>query len=385
MENRSPYKKSKNLLTKTEADFYVYLKAAVNNDFHINKMTRMCDLVDVDKSLSGKEYMSYFRSISQYHIDFTLCDPITFKPVICIELDDPSHERDDRIKRDEKVNKIFADINLPLLRIKTERKYNVENLRSLIYRNIRRDDGEYLIQKIDSTERENSFDVNIPIDEIDQESVGKFSKPMMMRSDQSDLLLKIFVAIICLIIIPIFVKHIAFKTSSIINKKTTPHRVNPNQNKFNVPKFNTPYPELKQSSEPQRKPVVKEYTIDDVKISSTPGTKPTQRITATNSGEVEIKPIHYSGRFTLKMVWEGNYKSGNGIIALLDCGAQWMLIEQLASGIQLEHSVKKQTKGSHVEFLPLNDSSSTYYVISSNGSLQQWDSVGMINEFKRRS
>jgi len=120
MENHSPYKKSNNLLTKTEADFYVYLKAAVNNDFHINKMTRMCDLVDVDKRLSGKKYMSLFRSISQYHIDFTLCDPLTFKPVVCIELDDPSHERSARIKRDKKVNKIFADINLPLLRIKTE-------------------------------------------------------------------------------------------------------------------------------------------------------------------------------------------------------------------------------------------------------------------------
>ena len=34
------------------------------------------------------------------HIDFVLCDPGNLQPILCIELDDPSHNRPDRIERD---------------------------------------------------------------------------------------------------------------------------------------------------------------------------------------------------------------------------------------------------------------------------------------------
>ncbi len=371
MENHSPYKKSKNLLTKTEADFYVFLKAAVNNDFHINKMTRMCDLVDVDKRLRSKEYMSYFRSISQYHIDFTLCDPFTFKPLVCIELDDPSHERADRIKRDKKVNKIFADINLPLLRIKTERTYNVENLRKIIDSSIKDASGKQFIHENNSSADEVTIDINIERDEMAQQYDARKSNKNMPAVWPWILLI---VAIFYLVS-----THKNVKTN-IAPKKIATAKV--------IPRQRTNQPALKSSPkriQPPPATVSNEYTIKDVTITSAPIIQPSNTIAATENNAVRIKPNHYAGNFTVEMVWDGNYKSGNGIIALLDCGEQWLLVEQLASGIQLEHAVQKLAKGSQTELLPTTNRSSNYYLITSSGSLQIWDSSGKVNEFKRRA
>ncbi len=386
MKNHSPYKKSKNLLTKTEADFYVYLKAAVNNDFHINKMTRMCDLVDVDKSLSGKEYMSYFRSISQYHIDFTLCNPCTFKPIICIELDDPSHGRADRRKRDEKVNKIFADINLPLLRIKTERTYSVEDLRNLIEINLKSSTEIFQKKMIDFQEME------IPIDNrIDQVEIAQ-------KNGKTGNALRNILSLIAASLLVIFVIII----TSLTFKKLSTHIISgPMQNDVKSNNSKLGYVVPKKEVAPDRKrntsklttkkiksqkhtlPRDNKYTLADVTITRS-GDQPSNTEIKTEGEKVNISPTYYTGNFNIEMVWEGNYRSGNGIIALLDCGTKYLLIEKLTSGIQLEHTVKKVTQGTHTELLPTTSSPSSYYLITSNGTLQEWDNSGKVNEFKRR-
>ena len=63
--------------------------------------------------------MSYFRRISQKHIDFLICEKESLKPVLGIELDDRSHQREDRQKRDEFVNALYENIGLKMLRIPT--------------------------------------------------------------------------------------------------------------------------------------------------------------------------------------------------------------------------------------------------------------------------
>jgi very-short-patch-repair endonuclease len=383
MKNHSPYKKSENFLTKTEADFYVYLKAAVNNDFHINKMTRMCDLVDVDKSLSSKEYLSYFRSISQYHIDFTLCDPFSFKPLICIELDDPSHERDDRIKRDVKVNRIFADINFPLLRIKTERKYNVENLRNLI-------DGSLKYSREKSFKPENhlsevgkKIDIKIDQDKMEQETVRLIIKPKILG-----LVATVIIAIFAFIFISVTIKKL---TTELISrpKANIIQPYTPKQVPIVPRGFDDSRGENNSRSKEKTQPSValrkNDYTLENVIISGSPVNQLSSQEKATEKKEVKIRPNHYGGNFTVEMVWDGNYKSGNGVIALLDCGTQWLLVEQMASGIQLEHIVQKVTKGNHTELLPVTKSSANYYMITSFGTLQEWDNSGKVNEFKRRT
>lgn len=59
-------------------------------------------------------------------MDFVLCDPETSRPIIAIELDDPSHARPDRIERDEMIDKAFKDAELPLLHIRAAYRYDPE-------------------------------------------------------------------------------------------------------------------------------------------------------------------------------------------------------------------------------------------------------------------
>lgn len=48
-------------------------------------------------------------------IDFGIFDATTFKPVLCIEINDKTHEQPDRLARDIKVKNILTLADLPLL------------------------------------------------------------------------------------------------------------------------------------------------------------------------------------------------------------------------------------------------------------------------------
>lgn len=58
-----------------------------------------------------------FSRINGKSVDFLICTN-DMKPLIAIELDDNTHDRPDRQKRDIFVNSIISDANMPLLRFK---------------------------------------------------------------------------------------------------------------------------------------------------------------------------------------------------------------------------------------------------------------------------
>lgn len=55
-----------------------------------------------------------------------LCDPETSRPIIAIELDDPSHARPNRIERDEMVDNTFKDAGLLPLHTRATYRYDTE-------------------------------------------------------------------------------------------------------------------------------------------------------------------------------------------------------------------------------------------------------------------
>ena len=62
------------------------------------------------------------------HVDFLLCDAKTMKPIAGIELDDKSHQREDRKERDEFVEKVFQSARLPLVRFPAKFTYSTNEL-----------------------------------------------------------------------------------------------------------------------------------------------------------------------------------------------------------------------------------------------------------------
>lgn len=49
--------------------------------------------------------------------------------LVAIELDDKSHERQDRIKRDEFLNDAFQSAGIKLIRFKTSQSYNLSDMK----------------------------------------------------------------------------------------------------------------------------------------------------------------------------------------------------------------------------------------------------------------
>lgn len=61
-----------------------------------------------------KNWYAYFNKIKAKHVDFLVCDNF-FKPICVIEIDDSSHDRDDRKKRDELVDFILKDVGIGVI------------------------------------------------------------------------------------------------------------------------------------------------------------------------------------------------------------------------------------------------------------------------------
>ncbi|MFL7811545.1 MAG: DUF2726 domain-containing protein, partial [Anaerolineae bacterium] len=76
--------------------------------------------------------VSYRNQITQKHVDFLLCDPGSMRPLLGVELDDASHRRTDRQKRDVTVDRIFAAAGLPLLRVPVQAAYDTHVLAASI-------------------------------------------------------------------------------------------------------------------------------------------------------------------------------------------------------------------------------------------------------------
>jgi very-short-patch-repair endonuclease len=102
----------KSLLTPSESRFHECLHAITVHRCRILVKPRLADVFQHQKGdLAG------FNKVSQKHVDFLICRNDDWIPMVGIELDDDSHERKDRKKRDMDVNAIFASVGLPLLRI----------------------------------------------------------------------------------------------------------------------------------------------------------------------------------------------------------------------------------------------------------------------------
>lgn len=102
----------KYLFTKNEFYFYKQLqKISEEKNLIPLAKVRLADFVEVT---SKSDYMKYFAKIRSKHIDFLLLEKETLKIVTAIELDDNSHSNE----KDEFKNKLFEQINIPLIRCK---------------------------------------------------------------------------------------------------------------------------------------------------------------------------------------------------------------------------------------------------------------------------
>jgi Protein of unknown function (DUF2726) len=115
------------LATLAEQKFYQALDEAINGRLMILAKIRIADLLSLTSKSQSARYR-VFRSISCKHVDFVLVEASNLRPLVAIELDDSSHQRADRRKRDQFLDDLFDKAEFPLLRFKTASWYSPRSI-----------------------------------------------------------------------------------------------------------------------------------------------------------------------------------------------------------------------------------------------------------------
>jgi hypothetical protein len=116
------YKKRK-WLSEAEIAFKKKLEQAIDlKKYEINCQAPLRQLVEKEKS------WQYANELHRY-IDFCIVLKATAEPVLCIEYDDSSHERDERKERDEKVDGIMKAAGIKLIHILRDDNLSVDYLK----------------------------------------------------------------------------------------------------------------------------------------------------------------------------------------------------------------------------------------------------------------
>ena len=128
-ESRLPYRLKESLFSPAERSFYgVLVTEAEALGLRVFAKVRMIDLFWLPRN--EEQGTSHRARIQQKHVDFVLCDSDRVAPVAEIELDDRSHERQDRRERDAFVDQVFKDAGLPLLHFPVKAGYTPAELRA---------------------------------------------------------------------------------------------------------------------------------------------------------------------------------------------------------------------------------------------------------------
>ncbi len=109
------------LLTPAELNFFPVLREVASQRFGVLAKVRLGDILTVPGQ--GSKPTTARNRIQQKHVDFLLVDPLTTRPVLVIELDDASHERQDRRERDSFLNRACAAAGVPVLHVKARHAY----------------------------------------------------------------------------------------------------------------------------------------------------------------------------------------------------------------------------------------------------------------------
>ena len=101
------------LLTKNEwHEFKALQKIADLKGYIICPKVRLLDIIEPIKG--QKKYMTLFYKVQSKHVDFVICDrDVHIKAII--ELDDSSHDKEDRKERDQFVNEILQSVGYKVI------------------------------------------------------------------------------------------------------------------------------------------------------------------------------------------------------------------------------------------------------------------------------
>ena len=132
-----PYVLKRYLMSKAERSFFGVLEQVTDSSkYYIFPQVSLNNLVTVEKGTGS--YQTYHNKVDRKSVDFVLFDRNAMSPVLAIELDDSSHDREDRQERDAFVDRVLIKAGLPLLHVRAQAAYDPKQLAMLISEAVRR-------------------------------------------------------------------------------------------------------------------------------------------------------------------------------------------------------------------------------------------------------
>jgi len=109
------YTKKDFFMSRAEHECYDALIEAVGHDFYIFAQVHLPTIIN--HTVKGQNWQGALSHINRKSVDFVLCDKSYISPKLAIELDDKSHQETDRASRDQEVERILSEADIPLLRL----------------------------------------------------------------------------------------------------------------------------------------------------------------------------------------------------------------------------------------------------------------------------
>ena len=132
-----PYVLKRYLMSKAERSFFGALEQVTDSSkYYIFPQVSLNNLVTVEKGTGS--FQAFHNKVDRKSVDFVLFDRSAVSPVLAIELDDSSHDREDRQERDAFVDRVLAKAGLPLLHVRVQTAYDPKSLAEDISRAVSR-------------------------------------------------------------------------------------------------------------------------------------------------------------------------------------------------------------------------------------------------------
>ena len=124
------YKRKDFLMSRAEHEFFDILVDITKDKYYVFPQIHLSTILD--NKVVGQNWKGAFRHIDEKSVDYVICDKAYIKPLLAIELDDRTHERENRKIRDVEVERILSNANLPLLRFGNDGHFNREEIQRFV-------------------------------------------------------------------------------------------------------------------------------------------------------------------------------------------------------------------------------------------------------------
>lgn len=120
------------LFSPAERSFLGVLESILPPGVRVFGKVRLEDIFGVIKGLERGERQGAQNRIRSKHVDFLLLRTTDLAPLAGIELDDSSHDEEDRQQRDAFVDEVFKSAGLPLLHVTAQKSYAPAEIKSKV-------------------------------------------------------------------------------------------------------------------------------------------------------------------------------------------------------------------------------------------------------------